>query len=92
MNVYEVIKTVSVTEKSKNLTTLKQYTFVVHPKASKQQIKRAVQELFDRKVKSVNVMNRLGKTRRTRFGTGKKPNWRKAIVTLQDGQEPLELF
>lgn len=48
--------------------------------------------LFERKVDAVNVMNRKGKTRRNRFGLGRRANWRKAIVTLKKGEEAIELF
>jgi large subunit ribosomal protein L23 len=68
------------------------YTFEVHPDADKLTIKRAVRELFEREVKSVNVLYRHGKVKRTRYGTGKKPDKKIAIVTLKGGQEPLELF
>jgi large subunit ribosomal protein L23 len=91
-NPYQIIKNVSVTEKSHTLVEHNQYAFIVHPKATKKDIKRAVETLFERKVASVNVMNRKGKTRRNRFGVGKKPNWRKAIVTLKQGEEAIELF
>lgn len=92
MNAYEVIKTVRLTEKSQESTTLDKYTFEVHPNADKTQIKRAVREVFEREVKSVNVMNRGGKTKRTRYGIGTKADKKIAIVTLTPGQEPIELF
>jgi large subunit ribosomal protein L23 len=93
MEIHQIIKTVRVTEKAQDMTAEDQYTFVVHPDANKKAIKRAVKELFDREVKSVNVMNVRGKAgRRTRYGTGRKADWKKAIVTLKDGQDPLELF
>lgn len=92
MNAYQVIKTVRLTEKSQESTTLDKYTFEVHPDADKLQIKRAVREVFEREVKSVNVMNRAGKTKRTRYGYGKKADKKIAIVTLKAGQEPIELF
>ena len=89
MNVYDVIKTVAITEKTTMLQENDQYTFVIHPRASKSDVKQAIEELFDRKVKSVNVINRKGKKRRTRFGVGKKADTRKAIVTLKDGEDAL---
>jgi len=92
MNSYQVIKTVRITEKSQESTMFDKYTFEVHPDADKIAIKRAVRELFEREVKSVNVMHRRGKTKRTRLGSGKKPDVKIAIVTLKNGQEPLELF
>jgi large subunit ribosomal protein L23 len=92
MNHYQVIKTVSITEKSNDLLTENKYTFIIHPEADKVAVKEAVEAVFDRKVSKVNVMNRKGKKRRNRFGIGRRPNWKKAIVTLRDGEEPIELF
>ncbi len=92
MNSYDVIKTVRLTEKSQISTMLDKYTFEVHPDADKIAIKRAVRELFEREVKSVNVLYRRGKTKRNRFGVGKKSDKKIAIVTLKGGQDPLELF
>lgn len=92
MNHYQVIKTVSITEKSNDLLTQNKYTFVIHPGAGKEAVKAAVEAVFDRKVSKVNVMNRKGKKRRNRFGIGRRPSWKKAIVTLRDGEEPIELF
>ncbi len=83
---YSIIKTVSMTEKSNILTEQKQYTFIVHPQAKKPEIKRAVEALFSQKVKSINIINVLGKTKRTKFGYGKKSDWKKAIVTIKDGE------
>ena len=91
-NVYEIIKTVSVTEKSNNLIEDNQYTFIVDRRADKKDIKKAVQEVFDRKVKAVNVMNRRGKTKRNKYGLGKKADYKKAVVTLIDGESAIDLF
>lgn len=92
MDPYQVIKTISVTEKSADLTEFNKYTFIVHVDATKPQIKRAVKELFEREVDSVNVMNRMGKARRTRQGAGRRADWKKAIVTLKEDEEPIEFF
>ena len=91
-NVYKIIKTVSVTEKSNSLIEDNQYTFIVDRRADKKDIKKAVQEVFDRKVKTVNVMNRRGKTKRNKFGTGKKADYKQAVVTLMDGESAIDLF
>ena len=61
------------------------YTFLVDSRANKTEIKIAVEKIFDVKVSSVNTINRQGKTRRTRFGTGKRKDTKRAIVTLTDG-------
>lgn len=91
-NPYQVIKTVAVTEKGTGLLENNQYCFIVHPDANKLDIKRAIQHIFEREVKAVNVMNRKGKSRRTRYGIGKRPDWKKAIVTLRDGEEAIDIF
>lgn len=92
MSPYQVIKTVSMTEKSNAMTEFGHYAFIVNVKATKKDVKQAVEEVFERKVATVNIMNRKGKVKRTRVGVGRKANWKKAIVTLKPDQEPLELF
>jgi len=74
-----------VSEKSYGLMDNGKYTFLVDARANKTEIKIAVEKVFDVKVSSVNTINRQGKTRRTRFGTGKRKNTKRAIVTLTDG-------
>ncbi len=64
-----------------------QVVFKVATDASKLEIKAAVQALFDVKVESVRVMNVKGKTRRTRFGVGRRSDWKKAYVRLEQGQD-----
>ncbi|WP_334169515.1 50S ribosomal protein L23 [Timonella senegalensis] len=63
------------------------YTFLVDPRANKTEIKIAIERAFEVKVASVNTINRQGKTRRTRFGIGKRKNTKRAIVTLQEGYQ-----
>jgi len=89
---YTIVKTVSITEKTNSLMENNQYVFIVNKKANKNDVKQAVQFLFERKVKSVNIVNRIGKTKRNRFGVGKKADQKRAIITLQDGEEAIELF
>jgi large subunit ribosomal protein L23 len=74
-----------VSEKSYALLDEGKYTFLVDPRANKTEIKIAVEEIFDVKVSSVHTMNRQGKTRRTRFGTGKRKDTKRAIVSLKEG-------
>ena len=74
-----------VSEKSYALLDQGKYTFVVDPRANKTEIKRAVEQIFDVKVESVHTMNRPGKTRRIRFGLGKRKDTKRAIVTLREG-------
>jgi large subunit ribosomal protein L23 len=74
-----------VSEKSYGLLDEGKYTFIVDPRANKTEIKIAVERVFGVKVDSVNTLNRQGKTRRTRFGLGKRKNTKRAIVTLKEG-------
>lgn len=80
-----------VSEKSYGLLDENKYTFLVAPDANKTEIKIAVEKVFDVKVTSVNTINRQGKTRRTRFGLGKRPDTKRAIVTVADGQR-IDIF
>ncbi len=74
-----------VSEKSYTLLDEGKYTFLVDPRANKTEIKIAVEQVFGVKVKNVNTLNRPGKTRRTRTGTGKRKDTKRAIVTLREG-------
>jgi large subunit ribosomal protein L23 len=74
-----------VSEKSYGLLDEGKYTFLVHPDANKTEIKQAVEAVFGVKVGSVNTINRQGKKRRTRVGTGKRKDTKRAVVTLKDG-------
>ena len=81
----DVIIAPVVSEKSYNLLDEGKYTFLVDPRANKTQIKIAIEQIFEVKVASVNTANRPGKTRRTRFGVGKRNDTKRAIVTLREG-------
>ena len=74
-----------VSEKSYSLLDEGKYTVLVDPRANKTEIKIAVEQIFSVKVSSVNTLNRQGKTRRTRFGIGKRKDTKRAIVTLKEG-------
>jgi len=80
-----------VSEKSYSLLDQNKYTFLVQRDSNKTEIKIAVEQVFKVKVTSVNTLNRIGKTRRTRFGTGKRPDTKRAIVTVADGQR-IDIF
>jgi len=84
-NPREVLLAPVVSEKSYGLIDEGKYTFVVAPDANKTEIKIAVEKIFDVKVASVNTLNRKGKTRRTKFGIGKRKDTKRAIVTLVEG-------
>ena len=82
-----------ISEKSSDLMEDNKYTFVVSGKANKIEIKRALEEIFDVKVKSVNTANFKGKRKRMgRYPMGKQPSWKKAVITLAEGSKPIELF
>ena len=74
-----------VSEKSYGLLDEGKYTFIVDPRANKTEIKIAIEQIFAVKVESVNTINRKGKTRRTKFGLGKRKDTKRAIVTLREG-------
>jgi large subunit ribosomal protein L23 len=74
-----------VSEKSYTLIDQGKYTFEVHPDSNKTEIKLAIEKIFDVKVASVNTLNRQGKSRRTRFGMGRRKDTKRAIVTLSQG-------
>mgnify|MGYP003302701747 CR=1 FL=1 len=90
---YDVILKPVVTEKSMNSMSEKKYTFSVHPDATKQQIKEAVEKMFaGTKVASVNTMNLDGKTRRRGMVFGKTAKTKKAIVQLTADSAEIEIF
>ena len=88
MDIYEVIKGPHITEKA---TVLKennrQVVFKVHPDATKIDIKRAVETIFKTKVLKVRTINVRGKKKRFGRIVGKKPDWKKAIVTIAPGED-----
>jgi large subunit ribosomal protein L23 len=89
MNSFDIIKTVRLTEKGTHQgENYNQYTIVADRHATKPQIRAAVQELFKVKVISVNTLNVRGKARRQRTAqAGRSLNWKKAIVTLKEGDK-----
>jgi large subunit ribosomal protein L23 len=80
-----------VSEKSYGLLDQNKYTFVVRPDANKTEIRIAVEEIFGVKVTAVNTINRQGKRRRTRYGWGRRPNTKRAIVSVAEG-ERIDIF
>ena len=86
-DLYKVIRTPYLTEKISSLMeSNNQYAFKVDINATKLQIKHAVEGYFSVKVHSVNVIKVKGKTKRSRFRIKKKSDWKKAYVTLAEGQ------
>jgi large subunit ribosomal protein L23 len=86
---YDLIQTVQLTEKASLLSEkLNKYVFRVSPRANKVQIKAAIEMLFKKTVVSVNTCNYAGKKKRERRADfGRKAHWKKAIVTLKEGEK-----
>ena len=91
MDARDVIIRPVITEKSTDLLSLNKYTFIVHLKANKTQIKQAVEEIFDVKVTKVNTVRVRGKLRRQGTSVGRTSDYKKAVVTLADGHS-IEVF
>ena len=90
---YDVILKPVVTEKSMNAMAEKKYTFLVHPSATKNQIKEAVEKMFEgTKVAKVNTMNNDGKTMRRGMTFGKTAKTNNAIVQLTEESADIEIF
>jgi large subunit ribosomal protein L23 len=88
----QVIKRPLITEKGTRIKDEQnKYLFEVDTNANKLMIKQAVEKLFDVKVIKVNVMNVHGKEKRMGRFSGRRPDWKKAIVTLKEGDQ-IELF
>jgi large subunit ribosomal protein L23 len=83
----DVLRGPVVSEKSYGLLDENKYTFVVAPDANK----IAVEKVFNVTVTGVNTLNREGKRRRTRFGVGRRPDTKRAIVTVAEGQR-IDIF
>jgi large subunit ribosomal protein L23 len=88
---HDVLLAPVVSEKSYALLDQNKYTFLVDPSANKTEIKIAVEKVFKVQVTGVNTINRVGKKRRTRYGTGRRPDTKRAIVTVADGDR-IDLF
>ena len=88
---YDIIKRPIITEQSMAETEAKKYTFEVAKDANKIEIRKAVEEIFNVKVTKVNVLNVKPKPKRVRYQLGQTRTWKKAMVTLAEG-ESIELF
>ena len=90
---YDIIKRPIITEQSMAETESKKYTFEVAKDANKIEIAKAVEEIFGVKVAKVNTMNMYGKEKRTgAFPKGRRPSWKKAMVTLTPDSKTIEFF
>ena len=91
-NLYAVIRRPIITEKGNLQKELNnKVTFEVHPDANKQEIKAAVEKIFKVRVLDVRSLNQRGKVKRVGRFIGKRPNWKKAIVTLGPNDQ-IEFF
>ncbi|MGM0574940.1 MAG: 50S ribosomal protein L23 [Myxococcota bacterium] len=91
-SLYSILKRPVITEKTNRLREENnQYVFEVKPDTNKVDIRRAVEALFSVRVTDVRTMGMRGKVKRFRRGFGKKPNWKKAIVTVREG-EVIDIF
>jgi len=90
---YDVILKPVVTEKSMAGMGDKKYTFLVHPDATKTQVKDAVERMFEgAKVKKVNTMNQAGKKKRRGMIVGRTAKTKKAVVQLTEDSKDIEIF
>jgi len=89
---YDIIIKPVLSEKSYDEMADKKYTFLVHPKANKTEIKKAIEEIFDVKVERVNTLRQLGKIKRMGVHSGRKPSFKKAYVKLTADSKEIEFF
>ncbi len=98
MNSYDIIRRPIMTERSMEAVydrqgnEIKKYTFEVPKTVNKVEIKKAVEEVFGVKVSDVNTMNVTGKLKRMGRNEGRRPSWKKAIVTLSADSKAIEFF
>ncbi|ERT60563.1 MULTISPECIES: 50S ribosomal protein L23 [Megasphaera] len=91
MDMHDLLLKPVITEKSTMMMSDGKYTFRVPLHANKIEIRKAVEKIFDVKVKSVTTLRIMGKYKRMGKFVGKRPDYKKAIVTLKDG-ETIEFF
>jgi large subunit ribosomal protein L23 len=91
VDVTQVLLAPVVSEKSYSLIEEHKYSFKVHPDAHKTQVRQAVEELFDVKVLSVNIVKVQSKPKRRGMFRGTRPGWKKAIVQVREG-DTIEIF
>lgn len=92
MTPQEIIIQPLVTERSMDGMEQKKYSFKVAKKATKSEVKKAIEKLFDVQVKKVNTMIMPGKTKRVGMHTGRTSDWKKAVVTLTEESKTIEFF
>jgi len=92
MNAYDIIIKPVLSEKSYDGIPNKNYTFLVDKRATKTQVKIAVQEIFKVSVERVNILNREGKIKKMGKNQGRRPSYKKAFVKLSSESKPIEFF
>ena len=88
---YDIIKRPIITEQSMEQTEMKRYTFEVAKTSNKVEIRQAVEAIFNVTVTKVNTLNVKSKPKRMRGAAGRTRTWKKAMVTLKEG-DSIELF
>ncbi|HHX74271.1 MAG TPA: 50S ribosomal protein L23 [Firmicutes bacterium] len=91
-DLHDIIKRPVISEKTTAEMAALKYTFEVDSRANKVEIKKAVEKLFNVKVKDVNTIHITGKVKRMGIHSGRRPSWKKAVVTLAEGSKPIEIF
>lgn len=89
---HDIIIRPIITEKSMDAMADGKYTFEVRKNSTKTEIKNAVEEIFDVEVEKVNTINVRGKLKTQGLHSGRRPNWKKAIVKLTDDSDEIEFF
>ena len=92
MTAYDIIIRPVISEQSMTEMADKKYTFEVALGANKIQIKKAVEEVFGVEVERVTTQRVLGKVKRMGMNSGKRPDWKKAVVKLTEGSKAIEFF
>ena len=91
-NPHDIIIKPIITEESMDDMAYRKYAFKVDKRANKSEIKKAVENVFDVKVEKVNTINMLGKEKRMGVHVGRRPSWKKAVVTLTEDSNEIEFF
>ena len=91
-NPHDIIIKPIITEDTMDKMAERKYTFQVDRRANKSEIKKAIEKIFGVKVKKVNTINMQGKEKRMGIHVGRRPNWKKAIVTLTEDSKGIEFF
>lgn len=91
-NPHDIIIKPIITERSMDDMAEGKYTFQVDRRTTKSEVKKAVETIFDVKVEKVSTMNIIGKVKRQGLHSGKRPDWKKAIVKLTEDSKGIEFF